>query len=61
MMATTTDPVILALATPEPTAEVEPCGCIMTAGGFHPCAACKAEVWADLAEVYSDANDWRLQ
>ena len=61
MMATTTDPVILALATPAPTdVDVEPCGCMMTPDGFIPCDACKAEMWAGFAEIYTDANDWRL-
>jgi hypothetical protein len=40
---------------------VEPCGCIVTPEHFYPCEACKAEVHADLAEVYSDAADWRLK
>ena len=33
---------------------VDPCGCMMTPDGFLPCAACKAEVAADLMEVYGD-------
>lgn len=59
-MMTTTDPVIRALATPAPTAEIADCGCIATPEHFYPCEACKAEVRADLAEVYAEANDWRL-
>jgi hypothetical protein len=56
-MTTTTEEtmtdLIRALATPVPTGEMEPCGCLMLPGyHFVPCAACKAEVNADLAEVY---------
>lgn len=46
---------IRALATPVPTAEIEPCGCLWSADHhFVPCEACKAEVLADLAVVYGE-------
>jgi hypothetical protein len=54
MATTTTAADLRDLATPVRTAEVADCGCIATPDHFYPCAACKAEVWADLAEVYAD-------
>jgi hypothetical protein len=61
-MTTTMTTDLLALATDRPTdVAVEPCGCMMTPDGFKPCDTCKAEVAADLAEVYKDAGDWRLK
>jgi hypothetical protein len=47
-----TDPEISELATPKPVGEVAACGCIWTPDRLYPCDACRAEVLADLDEIY---------
>jgi hypothetical protein len=56
-MTMATDRVIRALATPNATADVFPCGCIATATDFFPCAACKAEVAAGLALEFAEPTE----
>ena len=51
-------PELLALARPALTADVAPCGCIKSDDHYLPCATCRAEMDADLAELYGADREY---